>query len=86
MFGANIHRHGLKDVRLHELRNTWATPAFQVGVPVKVVQGRSGHADPSIARDIYAHALPGMQAHAAEQVAALFGRHDPVASSVATWI
>lgn len=39
---------------------------------MKVVQERLGHANPSITMNIYAHALPGMQAEAAEQVAALF--------------
>jgi hypothetical protein len=37
-------------------------------VPVEVVQERLGHANPSITMNIYAHALPGMQVHAAEQV------------------
>ncbi|WP_160050886.1 tyrosine-type recombinase/integrase [Nocardiopsis sp. FR4] len=73
VFDARIHKHGLKDIRLHDLRHTWATLALKAGVPVKVVQERLGHANPSITMNIYAHALPGMQAHAAEQVAALFG-------------
>ncbi|WP_239642928.1 tyrosine-type recombinase/integrase [Nocardiopsis alkaliphila] len=47
--------------------------ALKAGVPVKVVQERLGHANPSITMNIYAHVLPGMQARAAEQVASLFG-------------
>jgi integrase len=73
VFHARIHKHGLTDIRLHDLRHTWTTLALKAGVPVKVVQERLGHANPSITMNIYAHALPGMQAHAAEQVAALFG-------------
>ncbi|WP_187347188.1 tyrosine-type recombinase/integrase [Nocardiopsis sp. CNR-923] len=61
------------DIRLHDLRHTWATLAPRAGVSVKVVQERLGHANPSITMNIYAHALPGMQARAAEQVASLFG-------------
>ncbi|WP_201301350.1 hypothetical protein [Nocardiopsis sp. FR6] len=37
---------------------------------MKVVQERLGHANPSVAVNVCAHALPGMRAHAAEQVAA----------------
>jgi integrase len=72
LFKARLDRHGLPEVRFHDLRHTWATLALRAGVPVKVVQERLGHANPSITMNIYAHVLPGMQAEAAEKVAALF--------------
>jgi integrase len=72
LFKARLERHKLPEVRFHDLRHTWATLALKSGVPVKVVQERLGHANPSITMNIYAHALPGMQAEAAEKVAALF--------------
>jgi len=72
LFKARVERHGLPEVRFHDLRHTWATLALKSGVPTKVVQERLGHANPSITMNIYAHALPGMQAEAAEKVAALF--------------
>lgn len=48
------------------------TLALKDGVTVKVVQERLGHATPTITMNIYAHVIKGMQAEAAEQVAALF--------------
>jgi integrase len=62
LFKARMERHGLPEIRFHDLRHTWATLALKAGVPVKVVQERLGHANPSITMNIYSHALPGMQA------------------------
>lgn len=56
-------------IRLHDLRHTWATLAMKAGVPAKVVQERLGHARVSITLDIYSHVMPGMQREAAELVA-----------------
>ena len=38
---------------------------IKVGVPVKVVSERLGHANPAFTIDTYQHVLPGMQAEAA---------------------
>ncbi len=72
LFKDRISKHKLTDIRLHDLRHTWASLALKSGVPVKVVQERLGHANPSITMNIYAHVIKGMQAEAAETVAALF--------------
>ena len=71
LFDRRSAKHSVPDVRFHDLRHTWATLALKNGIPVKVVQERLGHANPTITMNIYAHALPGMQADAAEQVARL---------------
>jgi len=57
------------EIRLHDLRHTWATLAMKAGVPAKVVQERLGHARVSITLDVYSHVMPGMQREAAEMVA-----------------
>ena len=63
---------------LHALRHFYASWCINrekdggLELPIKVVQERLGHANPSITMNIYAHVLPGMQAEAAEKVAALF--------------
>jgi hypothetical protein len=50
------------------------TLALRAGVPVKVVSQRSGHADPAVPMQVYAHALEGDDATAAELTAtAIFG-------------
>jgi integrase len=70
-FDRMIERLGLRRIRLHDLRHTWATLALQAGVPTKVVSERLGHATTAVTSDIYSHVAPGMQTDAAERVAAL---------------
>jgi integrase len=40
-------------------------------VPIKVISERLGHESPAFTMKQYAHALPGMQAEAAAQIASL---------------
>lgn len=74
-FSQAFERHskaaGLPAIRLHDLRHTHATLALKAGVPVKVVSERLGHASTAFTMDTYTHCIPGMQADAARQVAAL---------------
>jgi integrase len=62
-------RVGLPPIRLHDVRHTYATVALRVGVPVKVVSERLGHASVAVTLRIYAHVLPGMDRAAADAVA-----------------
>ena len=66
-----IANAGLRRIRLHDLRHTHASLALKAGVPVKVVSERLGHESPAFTLKQYAHVLPGMQAEAAAQIAAL---------------
>lgn len=66
-----VERAGLRKIRLHDLRHTHATIAVKAGVPVKVISERLGHESPAFTLKQYAHVLPGMQAEAAELVAAV---------------
>ena len=49
----------------------WASLALLAGVPAKVVSERLGHSTVSFTLDTYSHVLPGVQAEAANRVAAL---------------
>ena len=51
-------RAGLPRCRLHDLRHAAAADALSRGVPVHIVAGRLGHANPSITLNIYAAFLP----------------------------
>ncbi len=66
-----IEKHNLRRIRLHDLRHTHATLALKAGVPVKVISERLGHESPAFTLKQYAHVIPGMQAEAAAQVAAM---------------
>ena len=72
-FERAIARTALPRIRLHDLRHTHATIALRAGVPIKVIAERLGHESPAFTMKQYAHALPGMQAEAAAQIAALVG-------------
>lgn len=63
-------------VTLHGLRHTMVTTWLTAGVPVKVVAERTGHSV-TMMMEVYAHVLPGSQAAAAKQVAALRRRGRP---------
>ena len=74
VFDARVAEAGLKRIRLHDLRHTFATLALAAGVPVKVVSDRLGHGSIAITMDVYAHVMPGMDQDAADRVAeAIFG-------------
>jgi integrase len=61
----------LPTLRLHDLRHTWATLALAAGVDVTIVARRLGHGSPATTWATYQHVVTGMQADAAEKVAAL---------------
>lgn len=69
-FDRAVSRAGVRRIRLHDLRHTHATIAVKAGVPVKVISERLGHESPAFTLKQYAHVLPGMQAEAAELIAA----------------
>jgi integrase len=54
-----LKRAGLPDIRLHDLRHTYATLMLCGGVHIKLVQELLGHATISITLDTYSHLLPG---------------------------
>jgi integrase len=63
-----IARHGLKKIRLHDLRHSHATHMLSAGVHPKIAQERLGHSSVSVTIDLYSHILPGMQAEAVSRV------------------
>jgi integrase len=70
-FDRTVRRLGLPRIRLHDLRHTHATLGLSVGIPVKVMSDRLGHATTAFTMDIYMHAIPAVEDDAADQVAGL---------------
>lgn len=64
---------GLGDIRFHDLRHTAATLMLSQGVHPKVVSEMLGHSRTAITMDVYSHALPNLQAEAAQKMDALLG-------------
>jgi integrase len=66
-----VRQTSLPEIRLHDLRHTFATLALQAGVPGKVVSEMLGHASVTITYDTYSHVIPGMAEDATSRVATL---------------
>lgn len=54
-----VARAGVKRVRIHDLRHTYATIALGTGAPVREVADILGHSSPATTLRIYGHAIPG---------------------------
>jgi integrase len=70
-FEALVRQASLPEIRLHDLRHTWASLALQAGIAVKVVSEILGHASVTITYDTYSHVIPGMIEEATSIVSAL---------------
>jgi integrase len=71
---------GLPQIRLDDVRHSYATAALAASVPPKVISQRLGHATIAITMDTYGHVIPGLDEQAAETVARLIlGDGEPVA-------
>ena len=56
---------------LHDVRHSYATAALASGTSPKIVSERLGHANAAFTMQTYMHVIPGMDAAAADEVAAL---------------
>ena len=48
---------GIRPLKLHAARHTWATLALQAGKNIRWVADPLGHADPALTLRVYAHAM-----------------------------
>ncbi len=53
-----LGKAGLRDIRFHDLRHTYASLLLANGEPVTYVSKQLGHANPKITFEIYAHWIP----------------------------
>ena len=70
-FDRLVRRAGVKPIRIHDLRYTFATLAIRAGIPIKVVSESLGHADIATSLRTYAHVLPVQRTELAEKIGAL---------------
>ena len=56
-----IEKYGLRKVRFHDLRHTFATHALTSGVDAKTLAGILGHTNASFTLDTYTHVTPDMR-------------------------
>jgi integrase len=62
---------GVRKIRLHDLRHTYATLTIQAGVNILNVSRQLRHASIAITADTYAHAVPGGNRAAADVMEAI---------------
>jgi integrase len=80
MFRKLLRVAGLRKIRPHDLRHTYATLAIQAGVPVHIVSRQLGHASISTTCDIYRHSIPGEGRACADAMEAILTRQQPGAT------
>jgi integrase len=71
-FNRLVSSAGVRRIRLHDVRHTWACTALKAGVHPKVVSERLGHSSIAITLDTYSHVMPGMGREAGELVASVY--------------
>lgn len=67
-FANFLKKHGLKHIRLHDIRHTNATLMLENGIPAKIASERLGHSGIAITLDTYSHVSPKMQKEAVEKL------------------
>ncbi len=78
-FAAFLKAHGLKQIRLHDLRHSNATLMLKYGIPAKIASDILGHSKIAITLDLYSHSrtLDDLQKQAAEKIDRLFNAPYP---------
>ncbi|KEH96120.1 tyrosine-type recombinase/integrase [Clostridium massiliodielmoense] len=77
-FKSVLKKAGLKDIKFHSLRHTYATRLFEAGVPIKTVQTLMGHSDITTTMNIYTHVMPEEKNKAAEKINVLFSLNNTI--------
>ena len=65
---------GRPELRIHDLRHSFATAAIKAGVDVKTLQETLGHADAGMTLNLYSHSSEDMKKAAADKLDDLFGK------------
>ena len=69
-----LDANGLRRIRFHDLRHTFATMALQNGVDVKTVSSMLGHYSAGFTLDTYAHVTTDAQLKAAQTMGNILSR------------
>jgi integrase len=72
-FNMLLKRHGLRQIRFHDLRHTCASMLAAAGVPMKQIQLWLGHSNYSTTADIYSHLDYKAQEQSAQTIQQILG-------------
>jgi integrase len=73
-FNRLVDRAGVRRIRLHDIRHTYATLSIDAGIDPKIVSDRVGHANMAVTFQVYTHRSTGLDREAAERVGELISR------------
>lgn len=59
---------GFPEMRLHDLRHTFAVASIRAGDDIKTVQGNLGHATAAFTLDVYGHVTDQMKRDSADRM------------------
>lgn len=65
-----LKKAGLREMRMHDLRHTYAVTSLFAGDDVKTLQGNLGHATVSFTLDVYGHVMDAMREASAHRMEA----------------
>jgi integrase len=68
VFSRLLEKAELRQIRIHDLRHTYATLLLQAGAPITYVSQQLGHRDASITLRVYAHWLPDASRREADRL------------------
>ena len=76
IFEPALRRAGLRTVRLHDLRHSYASLIIHQGEHPKYIQAQMGNSSINITMDIYGHLMEGVNARATKGLdSTLFGEN-----------
>ena len=53
-----LKKAGIRDIRFHDLRHTYASLMIAKGLPIKFIQQQMGHSSIQVTLDKYGHLMP----------------------------
>jgi len=67
-FYPTLKKAGLKRIRFHDLRHTYASLLIKQGENIKYIQVQLGHSDPTVTLNVYAHLMESSNPSAARRL------------------
>lgn len=71
-YKAILKELGIRDVKFHTTRHTFATRALEIGMDIKTLSEILGHASPTVTLNIYAHSLPEHKAKEMDRLGKMY--------------
>ena len=71
-YKAILKELGIRDVKFHTTRHTFATRALEIGMDIKTLSEILGHASPTVTLNICAHSLPEHKAKEMDRLGKMY--------------